>query len=678
MTCTAVTSVMASLHRMLALALMAAAPAIAAEPGSAGKSVDITQRVRVFTAEPVSLSHIEIGDFPLEGKVRQAIASPGPPGWNPTGVTRERYLDQMEAILMEAKDWVDAQGRVIDPFAKKETGQASPRFASPGAILLHFGRAPEIRDAVFRSMGYCCRVLPSGQAKENSPDFWMRELVTAYMALETVATPEQLRKWAEGLAAVEPERIYTRVSPDGTTLATLGNWAIYAAAGEAMREAAGLKPSAGAFLWGNAFYDRYVGAQLGEFTANGMYRDPGDPITYDVATRLQVACGLAFGYDGKHRSELEELLRRGGLTTLLFASPDGYCPYGGRSAAFNFREIILTALCELEARRYRTSDPRLAGAFKRQAHRSFLSVQRWLAELKPWRHIKNGFPPEAGHGLDSYGHYSVYSLLAASCLGLATVFADDTIAETPCPAEIGGFAFELAPAFHKVFANCQGTYLEIDTAADPHYDATGLGCFTFEGVPLELGLGMPFAAPMQKWGRPAISIASEFVQPATPVAIGPAWQSGERWISLASLVSKEGSAAGVAPTSRLEVLEETPSAVEIRLSYAHDGMAIVQDYRLERGSVAIKSQVSAEGKPVSKLRFTVPLLVTDGGSRSRIAAPRDGLASVSYLGHTYQVRHGPPVKASLGEELYANRHGVYRSLVLETDGGEMNLELNLK
>jgi hypothetical protein len=34
-----------------------------------------------------------------------------------------------------------------------------------------------------------------------------------------------------------------------------------------------------------------------------------------------------------------------------------------------------------------------------------------------------------------------------------------------CPAEVGGFVLEL-PFHHKVFANCAGMYLEIDTAAE--------------------------------------------------------------------------------------------------------------------------------------------------------------------------------------------------------------------
>jgi hypothetical protein len=496
----------------------------------------------------------------------------------------------------------------------------------------------------------------------------MRELVTAFLALESVADPERRARWAAGLSAVEPEKIYRRVSPDGSGLAALGNWTIYAAGGEAMREAAGLRP-AREFLWGRAFFDRYAGAQLGCFSENGMYRDPGDPITYDVTTRLQIACALCFGYDGPHRAAFSEILRRGGLATLLFVSPQGFCPYGGRSAAFNFREAIVAALCEVEARRYRTCDPRLAGAFKRQARLSALAVRRWLSDMRPWRHIKNGFDPATRHGCDSYGNYSTYGLLAASFLCLAAVLADDTIAEAPCPAETGGFALELAPAFHKIFANVADAYLEIDTAADPHYDATGLGCFAVKGVPLELGPGMPFPARREKHGAPAIAMAPGCEPPPAPLAAGPAWLARGEWTSLAGLSD------GLA--SHVRVIRETDRIVQFAVTYVFRNAEIVEEYRLARGSVAIRTRVNAGGAAAERVRFTVPLLVSDGASTSRIGPPGKDRVQVSYLGHALEVRFDRDARASLDGAACANRNGLYRPLVIEKAGGRIAVELRL-
>ncbi|WP_431213920.1 hypothetical protein ACQ86N_03245 [Puia sp. P3] len=153
---------------------------------------------------------------------------------------------------------------------------------------------------------------------------------------------------------------------------------------------------------------------------------------------------------------------------LHFTSPDGLAPFGGRSSQFNFQEGIIAALCELEAKRYKTTDIQLAGAFRRQAHLSAQSIRRWVMDMQPLRHIKNGFPPGSLHGIDEYGKYSVYSLYCSSVLGLAALYADDSIEEAPCPSETGGYVLELSPAFHKVFASTASSQIEIDTEADPH------------------------------------------------------------------------------------------------------------------------------------------------------------------------------------------------------------------
>lgn len=629
-------------------------------------------QTRIEDLSPVerSLQEIGLGDFPLGGRIAAALSSAPPEGWRRTDLGRGYYLDLMEAVVRTACEWVDPSGVVLDPFLHREWSHTSPRYASSGAILLHFGRMPDIRELVYRTMDYSCAELASGNARKKGADFWMRELATAYMCLETVAGEEDLRRWRQLLGAVRPEETYSQVSPDGTDLDKFHNSVVYSSAGEYLREAAGLAPETNPnrLLWGRAFFDKYVGAQFGHFTELGMYRDPGDPITYDITTRLQLATALAFGYDGKLRETLDELLRRGALTMLLFLSPEGYVPYGGRSSQFHFQEAIVSALCELEARRYRTANPRLAGAFKRQAHLSALSVKRWLLDMRPFRHIKNGFEPSTQHGIDSYGHYSIYGLLAASFFGLAAIFADDSIEEEPAPAETGRYVVELAPAFHKVFATSRGSYLEIDTRADFKYDSTGLGRFLVNGAPVELGPAMPFTS------TPAYIIDEE-LKPEQMVAIGPSWLSEKSgtWLALADLSD------GL--EHRLHSVREGPDSVVFVIEYSHPetGAEIVQEYELTMNSVRVRSRARVANKPVERIRFIVPLLVSDGRSRSEIQLHEPGVARLRYEGCTCEVRFDERLaSAVLAEGLYANRNGIYRSLVLEQAGDEIEAKLSHK
>lgn len=594
--------------------------------------------------------------FPLEGKVEKIIAGPKPENWQPSGMSREDYLDLIEPVIRMAAKWVDDDGAVIDPVLKSEWAQTSPRFAAPAAILLASGRIPEHRELVFKVMDRACERLSAPDSKKNSPDFWMRELVTAYTVLDGIAPEERRAKWRESLAKVIPEQHYKEVDPTGKKIAGFNNWCIYSAAGESMREAAGIG-GVPETVYGNAFFDRYVEPQLKHFTAYGMYRDPGDPITYDITTRLQLAAALAWGYQGKLAPALSELLRRGGLTTLLFVSPEGFVPYGGRSAQFQYQEGITAALCEFEARRYKTINPALAGAFKRQAHLSAAALRPYLIESGVPRHIKNHFDINGLHGCDSYGQYSVYSLFAASVIGLAALFADDGIAEAPAPAEIGGYTLYLRGPFHKLVVNAAGSYLEYDTAADLHYDATGLGRVLAAGVPFGMLPAMPFAA------EPKYKIADNLPGNVQNLAIAPEFRLMDgRWMRLADRV-EEGEV-------EFEELEAMPGRVRFVLRRRVGEVMVEERGTVERGLIRLEYEILGR---VLEAALPFPVLVDDGLNHGAVEI-RDGALVVAMAGKSMQVKGSTvPVAA----EMVTNRNGVYRVFRVPFDASQ-KLTLDLR
>ena len=197
-------------------------------------------------------SSVSAKEFPLQELFEKSMQTPAPATWQATGIDRKIYLDIMEAIVRNAANWVNEEGAVIDPVLQAEWQQTSCRFASPGAILLKFGRIADLKEKVFRVMDYCCKKLPTLR-KKGSPDFWMRELVTALRALEGIASQEQLEKWKTLLAQVEPEKVYFRVKPDHIDLHTLNNWVVYSSCGEAMRQGYGI--GGGDWLWGSPACD---------------------------------------------------------------------------------------------------------------------------------------------------------------------------------------------------------------------------------------------------------------------------------------------------------------------------------------------------------------------------------------------------------------------------------------
>lgn len=610
-------------------------------------------KILSFSPVPVDLSDKGFAAYPLEGCVETLLKHSPPANWQATGMTRELYLDLSERIVRMAVNWVDEKGAVIDPVTHEEWKQTTPRFVSSAAILIHFGRCTEYLNVVTRSMAYCCKRLGNKQANDMSPDFWTRELMTADMCLTGIAASEAQKAWREDLSKLDCEKTYLFVDPThGKKLHELHNWAIYASGGEALREMANLGPQDRSYLWGKDYFDMYMGPQLDHMTDFGMYRDPGDPITYDITTRLQFTIPLAYGFESKLRKTYLELQRRGSLTALLFTSADGYVPYGGRSAGFQFQEIILSAIFELEAQRYKATNPQLAGAFKRQAHLCAMATRRWL-NMEPLRHIKNGFDPSTQHGIDGYGQYSVYSLLTSSFLGLAALFADDTIAETPAPAELGGYAIELFPAFNKVFAATRGCNVQIDTMADFNHDATGIGRVHFAGTPLEMVLNMPFTH------HPKYNFAPGQKHTQQPIALAPTWQTAHGRTSLASFAEGQ-----VTHTTTID--QQSPELVRLAVNYVHaqSKSHLTETLTLSENALKIATQITVEDQPAQGVIYQVPVLVTDGQSQSHVTL-HDGRLDGQYLGHRWQITwDATTAKATLGNQTFANRMGVYRLLEL--------------
>ena len=539
--------------------------------------------------------------------VQRILAEPIPASWRSSTLSREFYLDLVEAVVRHAEPWVDAEGAVIDPVLQREYNQSSPRFASSCAALLRFGRCREFREKLFHVMDHCCAALGHSDSVNRSSDFWMRELSTAYFCLQAIAPEERLAQWRRDLSKVIPEKNYKIVSPDPAMRHTFHNWAIYSASGEAMREAFGI-PGPKGELWGKRFFDEYVRHQLWRFNEYGMYRDPGDPITYDITTRLQLEAALAAGYDGIWRDGLRRNLDDAMLATLLFLPPSGQVPFGGRSSQFYFQEGIVCALCELAAARCKECDPRLAGAFKRQAHLSALAVRPGLLrDDGKLFHIKNFFPVETHHGCDGYGQFAVYLLFAGSVFALAALFADDTVTEAPALSETGGFAFALTNNFYKLFLNEGGSYLEFDLKPNPDHDACGLGRILMKNLPWGLLPVLPFAQ------RPLYSFAPGIAPNSFAAAIAPEWH--DRIGTLRRLAEWDGESG--------QFRETVPSVRQV-VFHAWDAEVVYSVIPHSESHLEIELELSGD---VQDAALIVPVLRYDGENRPITKLQESGFTS---------------------------------------------------
>lgn len=585
----------------------------------------------------------KLKSFPLTPKIKKIFKQQKlfPENWQPTGLTKDIYIKLSEPVVRQAVAWQDKDGRIIDPFEKKETATTTARFAGALGFLISVKHCPDLVDVCVKSMNRACEDLyRSGEKPVDGTEFYVKELMRGYLALKDKVDKSLVKKWEKHLGEYDPEKNYEQVlfkcKPED-----IYNFCTFALAGESFKKACGLADN-------YDFIEKHLENQKRLFTEFGMYRDPNDPITYDYTARMNLSLLNYFGYKGKNSEWLNETLRKGGLTTLFYISSSGEAPYGGRSNQFHFNEATIALICEYEASRYKAlGEKEIAGAFKRMARLSALSVKRWL-ELIPLRFVKNEFPPKTQHGRESsYGYYGVYSLLIASQFGFAHLIADDSIEEKPAPCEIGGYVLELPDAFHKVFATCQGYHVEIDTQADHNYDATGLGRIHKISIPTELGLSCSIVP------KPHYNITVR----SSPrnIAIGPGWEDAEGNIQWLADLSDE--------INKVEVkkLKEEVNEVKVKVIYTgrfKNAGSIIESYKLDDTGLEIEDEITGSAKTIM---VQVPLIETNGQNNSKIKVEK-GLFKVEYMGYLYQVEclEKESVETFLEPFSAPNRNGIYK------------------
>ena len=401
---------------------------------------------------------------------------------------KEQYIDLMERVVSAYT------GEKIDSYIQKtkKSGLSEhgfPRLTANLGILIAHGRKAELKDRFVAMMDLCCAEIPTALQRNGvnvGNDFSIKEIVFCLLEIEQANAVDKsiTDGWRSALQTIVPDKTYSVISP--TPPVRVGNWAAFGAASEEVRKYAGLGCE-------DDFIENQLESQLLSFDSGGMYRDPDEPMVYDLVTRLQLAVTLHFGYDGACRRKLTENLLRSADLTLQMQSVSGEIPYGGRSNQFLHNEAAFAALCEFYASLFgKKGDAKRAALFKKAAQDAVGDVMRWL-DHRPVHHVKNHYDTESMYGCEKYAYFDKYMVTTGSWLYLAYLFSDDRIA---CPADVRGndaYISETSPHFHKVFGRFHDYFAEIDTKADIHYDASGLGRIHKRGAPSALLLSMPFS-----------------------------------------------------------------------------------------------------------------------------------------------------------------------------------------
>ncbi len=546
-----------------------------------------------------------LGDYPLAAHVARFREQQRNTAhaFRRTGLDRREYLRLTDGNVRFFATYQDARGAIIDPYEKRERQYSTPAFACAAGVLYVSGYNRRILPQCMKAMDAATADLVAGKTADNHSNFYTVMLLQAYDALRGHVPAARHAMWRQNLAGLVPEKIY-RFKPESET-----NWNLVAASGEWLRRQAGLTTDTG---WMKIALD----AQMKLWTAHGLYRDPYDPLAYDHFARYYIVDMLKNNYAGRHAAALRELMERGAWTSLLMQSPHGELPCGGRSGHHQWNEAEQAMTYEFYAGEFaRRGDSAAAGAFKRAARLSLRSIARWQRPSGELWIVKNRFDPALRHGYEEYSFHSQYNLLTAAKLAIAYLRADDRIRERPCPAETGGFAFKLQPAYHKVFANAGGMYLEIDTRADAAYNPTGLLRVHHPGVNPQLTVSDGVTAK-PKYQMPK--------RPTRSLSISPAWRDrAGAWHALSEHDET------VLRDADVKVTSESPSRVAFEVVYSgtlRGGATVVrQQFVVTPSRIEVTDTVEGE---IAGVRSYFPLLVTDGQNETRIeVAGRRALAA---------------------------------------------------
>ena len=440
------------------------------------------------------------------------LSKPWPVASATDGVSKSAYLDFMEAAVRAYSD-----ERLVSYQAEAERDGVQehgfPRLTANLAILVANGRLSEKRELAKKMMDVACRDARKGRMppKSGGNEFSVKELSIALVELEKRRTyPKTVTdSWRKSLSEVDAEKCYS-TGRRNVDLPKAGNWVIFAGASEQARLRRGLGGNPG-------FVEKYVADQLRWFDSSGMYRDPFQPMVYDIVTRLQFAQILSDGFSGPSRAKLEGCMDLSAEPTLKLLSACGEIPYGGRSNQFLHNNTFYSALCEWYAVRFADrGDMAKAAEFRRAAADSVDAMRVWLAE-RPVSHVKNRYPRESGKGVYSekadigcerYAYFDKYMITMGSWAMLGWYFADETIpAAGYVPAKPN--VFLLSPTFHQALMYAGEYSAQFDYCANGHYDCNGLGRLHRRGAPSQICLSIPCAkSPNYRLPEPNISTLS--------------------------------------------------------------------------------------------------------------------------------------------------------------------------
>lgn len=420
---------------------------------------------------------VRLTPYPLQGDVDAArAASAASPLLAPTGLGSRAYLDVIHGVVQSFLPFQNATtGSIIDPLEHVEEQYSTPCFAYAAAVLVDSGYDATLLEPASRALDSALSQLSNNTCASGHTNFFTFPAVQAYFLLKSHADAGRVATWEFYLNNINPAHYVN----------TAMNWGLVAVGGEFARVVVG-GFGQGRFN-SSTWWQRDLGGQIvnNEFTSTGNYQDHSgsaglNPLPYDTFPLKYIAVMLAQGYgtgNYTYSGVTTELMARAAWTHLLQQSPRGEVMTGGRSSQHQWNEAATAVIMEINAKTFAAAgDLASACIFRRAARIALRSVGRWQTGEGRLQIVKNWADPALRFGYEEYSFLSNYNLLPVAQLAAAYGYAQEADAaagpggvhECAAFSDVGGFVYAL-PELHMIAANAGGTYIQIETAADPNY-----------------------------------------------------------------------------------------------------------------------------------------------------------------------------------------------------------------
>jgi hypothetical protein len=587
---------------------------------------------------------------PLSGKINEFLSFTNKPEeYKVTGLDKKSYLKIIDGQVRAMKQYQDSDGRIIDPVKKVEKFYTTPCYAHSIAALVassYIQKDDELALSGMKALDVSLTDMVNATVNGNHGDFYTWPVMFAYELYKPFASEERLKSWDEKLSSIQIDKLYRTYNK-----AEGNNWVLVHTAGEFLR--------AKNDFTSLDYVEKMLGFQLPNFTDLGMYNEHGNPLPYDLFSRHYMCGMLNRDYNGNYYSALKDVLWKGAWTSLFMQSPFGELPTGYRSSHHIWNEAEQCVIFEIYAAEYaKMGFAKEAGVFKRAAMLSLGAINPWIREDGSGYIVKNRYPIEAKHAYETYSVHTCYNMLACSMLAQAWQFSDNSIAEEPTPADVGGFVVPVLKPFHKIFANANGTYLEYDTNGDQKYNPTGILRMHIKGGNSQLG--------------PSDGAASYFSGEGVSLATGLSWQNADgSWSSLAE--------QKVEP-SIVEVLEESTNSVKFKVEYSFPSasrlVVISETIGIADGIITVENEISGvEGLK----RINWPMLVFDGKDAVDInLTDSSAELELNGTGVVFTILDNSGSKLKRSNEKLIHRNGLVETAFAEFNGNKISYQLTAK